>query len=402
MRMTCILQSGALVAAVAGLPRAGGAQAAASVLVRAENTLAIARPDETIAIRWADVIAKLPSATPTKVSVMDPASGREVISQVVDNDGNGTPDELIFQGTFAPGEIKQFTLEADAPKAKAAKARVYAAHMMPRDDVAWESDRIAYRIYGQGLWTVDSLLSSGVDIWVKRVRDPIVEKWYEKGHDLYHRDVGEGADFYDVGQSLGAGGTAIWKNDSLYRAWNFKSQRIIANGPVRAIFELQYQPWDAPGLRVTETKRIAIDAGQNLNHVTSIFRAESGGPDIPWTTGLVKRKNVVGSESKAQSWAWLSTWGPVLPKDGGHGDLGIAVMLPRSAVVDWKETSDHYLAISRARSGEPVNYYIGAGWTDSGDFRDVRDWWNYLDQAAQRFATPIAVTFTDRARAAGR
>ncbi|HTE47011.1 MAG TPA: DUF4861 domain-containing protein [Gemmatimonadaceae bacterium] len=372
------------------------------VVIRAVNSLTIARTDETIALRWADVVAKLPQAVPGRVLVMDPASEREVVSQVVDNDGDGTPDELIFQATFAPGEAKQFVIEAGTPKARPDKVRVYAAHMMPRDDVAWESDRIGFRIYGQGLWKVDSLLSSGVDVWVKRVRDPIVEKWYEKGHDLYHRDVGEGADFYDVGQTLGAGGTAIWRNDSLYRAWNFKSQRIIANGPVRAIFELQYQPWDAAGLRVTETKRIAIDAGQNLNRVTSIFRAESGGPNIPWATGLVKRKGVIGSESKAQSWAWLSMWGPVNPKDGGHGELGTAVLLPRTAVSDWKETSDHYLAISHTTSGQPVTYYIGAGWTDSGDFHDVRDWWTYLDQAAQRFAAPIAVTFVDRNRSAGR
>jgi pectinesterase len=71
-------------------------------------------------------------------------------------------------------------------------------------------------------------------------------------------------------------------------------------------------------------------------------------------------------------------------------------------VVDWKETNDHYLAISRAKSGQPVSYYIGAGWTDSGDFRDVRDWWNYLDQAAQRYATPIAITFVTGTRSASR
>ena len=389
------------IAAVAGLFLAAPL-AAQSVQIRAENTLTFSRVDETLSLKWSDVVAKLPAASPTKVRVVDVASGKEVVSQVVDNEGDGTMDELIFQATFAPGEIKSFVVEAEAAKAKPAKARVYAAHMMPRDDVAWESDRIAYRIYGQGLWKVDSLLSSGVDIWVKRVRDPIVEKWYEKGHDLYHRDVGEGADFFDVGQTLGAGGTAIWKNDTLYRAWNFKSQRIIANGPVRAIFELQYQPWDAPGLRVTETKRIAIDAGQNLNHVTSIFRAENGVTDIPWATGIVKRKNVVGSESKANAWAWLSMWGPLLPKDGGHGDLGIGILMPRASVLDWKETNDHYLAISKTKSGQPVSYYIGAGWTDSGDFRDVRDWWTYLDQAAQRYATPVAITFVTGTRSASR
>jgi pectinesterase len=368
--------------------------------VRAENPLTITRADETIALRWSDVHARLASATPAQIRVRDGASGREIPAQAVDNDGDGTTDELIFQATFAPNEIKRFTIEAaaPAPPAKAPPARVFVMHTDPRDDVAWESDRIGYRIYGQGLWKVDSLLSSGVDVWVKRVRDPIVEKWYAKGHDLYHRDTGEGADFYDVGQSLGAGGTGIWKNDQLFRAYNFKSWKIIANGPVRAIFELQYQPWDAAGLRVSETKRIAIDAGQNLNHVVSVFRAENGVTDIPWVTGLVKRKGVVGSESKAQPWAWLSMWGIVNPKDGGHGDLGTAVMLPRDIVTDWKETDDHYLAIAKAKSGQPVSYWIGAGWTDSGDFRDVRDWWTYLDQWAARLSAPIKVSIEGAAK----
>jgi pectinesterase len=374
------------VAALA-IPVVAGAQG--SFVVRAENPLALTRTDETIGLAWTDVKAKLPNATPTQVRVRDFASGRAVVSQVVDNDGDGTMDELIFQTTFAPNDVKRFVIEAAAPY-KPDKVRVYASHQDPRDDVAWESDRIAFRIYGQGLWKVDSLLSSGVDVWVKRVRDPIVEKWYSKGHDSYHRDTGEGADFFDVGQTLGAGGTAIWRDGKMYRAWNFKSWRIIANGPVRAIFELQYQPWDAgSGPRVTETKRIALDAGQNLNHVTSIFRSESPVNDLTWVTGLVKRPSVVGSESKARPWAWLSVWGPVVPKDGGHGDLGTAVLIPRDAVSEWRENDDHYFLVSHTKPGEPVNYWIGAGWTDSGDYRDVRDWWNYLDQFAQRLSMPI-------------
>jgi pectinesterase len=378
-------------AAALALTAATSVAAQQSFGVRAENTLSIARGDETIAIPWKDVAARITTAKPGEIRIRD-AAGDEIVSQAVDDDGDGKVDELIFQSSFSPGEVRRFVVEAGHASAMPAKTRVFAMHTDPRDDVAWESDRIAYRIYGQGLWKVDSLLSSGLDVWVKRVRDPIVDKWYKKGHDEYHHDTGEGADFFDVGQSLGAGGTGIWRGDKLYRAYNFKTWRIIANGPVRLIFELQYQPWDADGLRVSETKRISLDAGQNLNHVVSTFRAEGAAADIPWVTGLVKRKNVVGLESKAQPWAWLTEWGPVLPKDGGHGDLGIAVMLPRDAVADWKETTDHYFAVSHARSGEPVSYWTGAGWTDSGDFRDVRDWWTYLDQWAQRLAAPIKLT----------
>lgn len=49
------------------------------------------------------------------------------------------------------------------------------------------------------------------------------------------------------------------------------------------------------------------------------------------------------------------------------------------------------MARSRARSGEPVSYYIGAGWTASGNFHDVADWWSYLDEQARRLESPIKV-----------
>ena len=57
----------------------------------------------------------------------DLGSGREVVSQVVDNDGNGTMDELIFQTSFGPSESKRFAIEA-AAAAKPEKVRVYASH----------------------------------------------------------------------------------------------------------------------------------------------------------------------------------------------------------------------------------------------------------------------------------
>src|SRR5689334_501192 len=88
------------VAGALALPFVLGAQS--SYVVRAENTLALTRTDETISLVWTDVKAKLSAASPTQVRVRDLASGREVVSQVVDNDGNGTMDELIFQSTFAP------------------------------------------------------------------------------------------------------------------------------------------------------------------------------------------------------------------------------------------------------------------------------------------------------------
>ena len=367
------------------------APSAARAPLMAENRLAIARESETIELPWTVVLAHVPGASPARVRIVDEA-GSEVVSQVVDADANGTPELLIFQSSFWPSERKQFFLEGVAPAAKPV-SRVHVRHDAPRDDVAWESDRIAFRIYGEGLKKTSSAMSSsGIDIWVKSVRTPVLEKWYGKGHDSYHVDTGEGADFFDVGESLGVGGTALWRGDSLYRADNFQSHRITADGPIRASFELRYDPWSAGDLTVSEVKRFSIDAGQNLYRQESVFSSNNPG-DITYAIGLVKRAGMTATESKAQAWGWLSGWGTIDPKNGGHGEMGTAVLLPRQRIVDWKETPTHYIAISRAPPGQPVVHYIGGGWTASGDFQNPQSWWRYLDRFSMRLASPVVITW---------
>ena len=364
--------------------------AAQSLGITAENPLAVERHDEVIAVPWSDVTRALTNATPARVRASE-VGGSELPSQVIDNDGDGKPDELLVLANFWPKEKKTFAITAEAPAQKV-QPRVFIRHDDPRDDVAWESDRIAWRIYGEGLKKTSSAMSSnGIDVWPKSVHALVVEKWYTKGHDEYHIDTGEGADFFDVGETLGAGGTAIWKNDTIYRGDNFKAWKIIANGPIRAIFELRYDPWSGGGITVSETKRITIDAGQNLYRAESIFKS-GGGSAIPYAIGLVKRPGMRGTESADKKWAWISGWGPVAPKNGGHGELGTAVLIPRATLKDWKETGDHYLAIGTAQSGVPVVHYIGAGWTASGDFPTPQSWWAYLDSFADRLASPIKVT----------
>ena len=360
----------------------------ADFVVQADNPLAIARADEVLSIPWSTVTTRVPGATPGKVRVRDVGSGRDVPTQVLDANGDGTPDSLLVLADFRAKESRRFVVEAVAPAA--AVPRTSVRHDEPRDDMAWESDRLAWRIYGQGLKkTTSAMSSSGVDIWVKKVHELIVEKWYTKGHDEYHVDQGEGADFYDVGETLGAGGTALWFNDSLYRADNFTQWKVIATGPIRTIFSVEYPEWRAGTVRVSQTKRISIDAGSNLYKEESVFHAPAGTREFAYAIGEVKRTGMVGTMSKTNSWAWLTGWGPTTPKKGGDGEIGTAFLLPRQKVREWRETNEHYLAIGSATPETPIVHYVGAGWTLSGDFRDVRDWWRYLDEYALRLASPM-------------
>ena len=84
----------------------------------------------------------------------------------------------------------------------------YGRHAPERqDDFTWENDKVAFRMYGPECGKAGGVLS-GIDIWSKQVDYPIIDLWYERndaGED-YHTDRGEGADFYKVGRTLGAGG----------------------------------------------------------------------------------------------------------------------------------------------------------------------------------------------------
>jgi pectinesterase len=254
------------------------------------------------------------------VRVVDAATGAEAATQPFDADGDGAIDQLLVLASFWPGETKELRVE-DAPPSAPTPPRVHARHDEHRDDVAWESDRIAFRIYGQGLWNAheyEPLVSSGLDVWVKSVRGLVVEKWYGKGHDAYHVDTGEGADFYTVGPTLGGGGDAVWRDGKMWPAKNFKTYRILADGPIRTVFELRYDPWDAGGVRVAETRRFTLDAGQNLNRAESTFTTADGS-EVSYVIGTVKREGLVGSTSRAGAWGWLATWGPWSARTAGTG-----------------------------------------------------------------------------------
>jgi pectinesterase len=361
-----------------------------SVVVRVENKLPIARTDETVGLAWSDLMRALPGLAAGRVRVAERVSGRELTAQALDANADAQIDSLLFQVTLNGNEVREYTVEAASPASKAV-ARVHVKFVPEREDVAWESDRIAFRIYGKKLWELENLHTNGIDVWMKRTRNLVLDSWYAKGHDEYHIDRGEGADFFQVGTTLGAGGVGIWKDGALHRGDNFLAHRIVADGPIRAIFELDYGAIDAAGTKATEKKRISIDAGQNFFRQESTFAADEKG-GLEAAVGLVKRPEMVGSTSRARGWAWLSTWAPIEPRTRGHGTLGKAVLVEKSRLVDLQETDDHYLAIARTMPGQTLVSYVGAGWTSSRDFERVEDWWQLVDTFAQRLSSPLVLS----------
>lgn len=267
---------------------------------------------------------------------------------------------------------------ATAEEQKARAAVVVAGYRY--DDLLWENDRIAFRIYGRALEQAEPPSSSGIDAWGKRVRWPWMDRQLRTGDQ--HSDHGEGLDFYNVGTGRGIGGLGIWHDNKLWTSRNYVRPRILTAGPAVADFAVDYDSWPVDTLRsVRETRRFTLPAGTNFTRLTSTIASSSDAGMIVGI-GISKRPvngGKLGEIKKDLAAARLTWWGPA---DGDKGRMAAAVMVDPSAFAGFAEDADNYLILVHVRPGKPFVYYSGAAWDGGGDFANRDAWQAYVD--AQR------------------
>jgi unsaturated rhamnogalacturonyl hydrolase len=352
--------------------------------VTVRNALPLARPSETVQLAAA-ALAPL-GGDLSRIHVFELGSGKEVLAQALDLDQDGTPESLVFQADMPPSGERAFELRAGERRSyRKEDFRVYGRFVRERyDDFAWENDRIAHRMYGPALesWQREPLTSSAVDVWLKRTRRLIINDWYMV--DDYHHDRGEGADFYPAGRSRGCGGSGLWRDGRLVVSRNFRESRVLANGPIRLVFELRYPLWDGSGVH-SEVKRITLDAGQNFSRFESRYDVEGGGA-LDVAAGI--KKPPAGSLRVERAEGWMRTWEPV---KGGDGQFGCAIVLDPTAIAQVTEAEGNHLVVAHVPPGQSALYYVGVGWDQSGDFAGVAAWDRTVAEWAQRVRSPLVV-----------
>ena len=382
MRMIVALGTIALAAATAN---GAGPQA----LVRVTNPLDAPRPMESVEVAAAALAPGVPAKDLPRLVVTDGRSGHEVVSQAVDEDGDGAFDRLVFQADFAAGETKEFALVRGEPrKARLADYRVYGRFVRERqDDFAWENDRVAFRVYGAALETFqeEPLTSSAVDAWSKRTRRLVINDWYLVND--YHRDHGDGGDFYPAGKSRGCGGSGLVIEGALALSKNFRASRVLAAGPIRLVFELVYPEWEKAGLKATEVKRVTLDAGSHFNRFESFYTLEGNGP-LTWAAGIRKAEGVTPWVDRERG--IVRTW-EHQNRYGEDGWLGCGLVVDPAAVVDAREEGGDQLVVARTPREKPATWYAGSGWDRSGYFPDAAAWDRYVDAFAARLRSPLKV-----------
>lgn len=243
-------------------------------------------------------------------------------------------------------------------------------------NILWENDRIAFRVYGP---PVKDRVSSGIDVWTKSVAYPIIDRWYRlnaQGKE-YHDDRGEGCDFFHVGFGRGNGGTAIWMNDKPYISQPYATHKILKNTDKEIAFELIFDPWnvgDSPTqFKVTERKMISMKMGTNLFKVVSTFETDHKGP---LTVGIgisyAAKPEILTDQTKGT----LTVWESYQPK---NGELGTSVLANPADVQGFTAHEKEQFMLVRVMPGQPITYYVGAGWSKNPHVKTKQQWLTYLE-----------------------
>ncbi len=345
------------------------------------------RENEMVEVAWHDVKQHL-SLTENQAIVVTSNAGEQIPYQLVTN-GSDSVETLIFPVTLAAGAAETYRIATGVPEAF--QPLVY-GRMVPerKDDFTWENNRTAFRVYGPALKATGEI-SNGMDFWAKKTDSLIIDKWYKNdlsGVASYHKDHGEGLDFYKVGRTLGLGMTAPVNNDTLCLGHNFVTAEILDNGPLRITFKLSYEPYMAGGQQITETRVISLDAYSLFNKVTNIFETD--------TTTLTVATGIVMPEENPEANAASTTFGDntgiiayETPANDVNGTIYTAAIHPDGFGII-KVSNGHFLGLNSYQPGNQYSYYAGGGWSKAG-FDSFNEWTSFLKEAKANIDNPLIV-----------
>lgn len=364
-------------------------------IVTISNPLNIDREFETVEIAKTTLGLKS-SDKLEKYRVKELGTTSFLISQCVDENGDGISDVLLFQPKIKALTTNKYEIVINIDTKTKDPINFCFSRFVPEriDDYAWENNKVAFRTYGPVAqkMTEDKVkggtLTSGIDAWLKRVEYPVINKWYEKytnGTGTYHKDTGEGLDNFHVGDSRGIGGIAVKIDTSYYYSKNFISWKTITTGPLRTSFTLTYADWDANGNKIKEVKHISLDYGSFL----SKFEIEVSGTKTI-STGITLHSNDGKTESNLNA-GWIDYWQPI-----DDSELGTGIVFPKNTMISTekymnpnKDLCNLYAALKVVNN--KVIYYTGFGWKKQGEFVTKEAWENYLTNYAIKINNPLIV-----------
>ena len=400
----------AVVAALLSL----GVQAQKLVEVTVKNPSGEARQDVPVVMdlkSWGDVRKAV-----VKVD------GKEIPSQLDDLDRDCVNDELCFLVNLGKKEKKTYcvSLYEEGEQAQY-PARTFAELCLPSRNkklaknqqdiylksiafdkrtkdpyhyvhshgICFESDLVAMRVYFDHRQTID--------LYGKINPGLVIEKtqFYPSEEQIA---AGSGDDCLWVGNTYGLGALRGWdgRNQVLLNDLKYQEQRVISEGPLRAIVELDDRGWTpAPGLKpVNATIRYTIYAGHRDFDVDVFFNKDVSNYDF--ATGLI---NVKGSSEYADGKGLRGCWGSDWPtgKDDGKHKLetvGLGIYVPAQMLAKQiLANKDCYTQVVRP-IGNKLSYKLA--YTSANETygpKGEKEWYEWLKCWKKQIEQPIIVKY---------
>lgn len=394
----------------------------ATIVVKNPSTLS---RTELIAVSLSEVKAKLSNATPKKgeAYIVKNKAGQQIGSQIT-HDG-----QLLIDASVRPLGSATYYISIGKPYPQKVWT-IGALYKIRKDDIAWENDRCAYRVYGPALQRTGER-SFGTDIWVKNTPDTVVYDRYIKDMqgnidgdkvdklakaakteaqrkkletksreiDLttsFHLDHGNGLDPYRVGATLGLGAPGLMVGKDLVLPYCYKTYRILDNGPLRFTVELTYNPSTVGDMQnVVEHRIISLDKGSNFNRMTVWYEGLTHATDF--VTGFPIHEE--DTESKTFAKDYVSYADPTDNQEINQSQVYVAVLFPEGVDNTYYQLFDkkhdgatgHALGLKRAlKNGERYSYCFGAAWSKY-DVKSYTEWQIRIKEYLETLKSPLKI-----------
>lgn len=388
------------------------ANAQTTILVKVTNPSKQQRQDEPVTLD----LSKYGEITKAVVTV----DGKEIPSQLDDLNRDCINDELCFLTDLSKKETKVYTIQLYQEGEQAQyPARTFAELVVPSKNkklaknkqdiylrsisfdkktkdvfhfvhshgVCFESDLVAMRVYFDNRQTID--------LYGKINKGLVIQdtQFYPSEEQLA---AGSGDDCLWVGNTYGLGALRGWDGAKSLLLDNVKyqEQRVISEGPLRAIVEVLDYGWiPASGMKpINATIRYTIYAGHRDFDVEVDFNKDASA--YQFATGLINVKNSTEfADGKGLRGCYGSDW-PTGKDDGKHKleTVGLGIYVPATYFVSQQpaNTNDYTQVVKPV--GKKLAYKLAyTSANETYGFKGEKEWYEWLKDWKKQQEKPLEV-----------
>jgi len=349
------------------------------------------------------------------------ANNNEIPYQLDDLNNDHTFDELCFLADLKGKETKNYEVTLlNEGKPRTYPTRVYAEMVVRNEKVKQKNkhDNYIHAITANGNVNSYNMLHhhgvafeselNGIRIYFdKRQTLDLYGKYHKrleiKDTQFYtqpdQKAAGYGDDILWVGNSFGLGALRGWNGQepTMIDPVKTRSQRILANGPLRTIIEINDDDWTLPVSKkdVELTIRYTQYAGHRDTDVdVFIINTSDHTTDIePFSTGII---NIKGSEEYSDHQGLRGCWGTDYPASDTinwkRETVGLGIFMPKDYLEkEIPANKDNYTFVIKTRNNK-LSYKI-AYTSDNENFglHSAKDWFDWIKIWRREIESPIKV-----------